>query len=179
MILRWHWWHLYSHYWANPFWICSKSNGHPTGWMLTGLVPIHIPVLITSWIIPTLILMHRIVQEMIEDQVMISICMVMKGMWNGYEAILLHPFPISLFYGYISWIIALTRPNHPLHAIPCHPFSSPATDPILITDRFSKHAWVQVSLPCIPTIFRINREREKRAVDLSLFSSPLEWCGRS
>ena len=30
-------------------------------------------------------------------------------------------------------------------------------------------------LPCVPTIFRINRER---AVDPSL-SSPLEWCGRS
>ena len=27
-------------------------------------------------------------------------------------------------------------------------------------------------LPCVPTIFRINREQ---AVDLSLFSSPLEW----
>ena len=74
---------------------------------------------------------------MMEDPFMISICMVMKGMRNGYEAILLHPFPIRLFYGYISCIIALTRPNHPSHAIPCHPFSSPATDPILITDRFS------------------------------------------
>ena len=31
-------------------------------------------------------------------------------------------------------------------------------------------------LPCVPTIFRINRER---AVDPSLSSSPLEWCGRS
>ena len=41
---------------------------------------------------------------MMEDQVMISICMVMKGMRNGYEAILLHPFPISLFYGSISWV---------------------------------------------------------------------------
>ena len=41
---------------------------------------------------------------MMENQFMISICMVMKGMRNGYEAILLHPFPISLFYGYISWV---------------------------------------------------------------------------
>ena len=39
-----------------------------------------------------------------EDQVMISICMVMKGMRNGYEAILLHPFPIRLFCGYISGV---------------------------------------------------------------------------
>ena len=39
---------------------------------------------------------------MMEVQVMISICMVMKGMQNGYEAVLLHPFPINLFYGYIS-----------------------------------------------------------------------------
>ena len=132
MILRWHWWHLHSHYWANPFWICFKSNGHSTEWILTGLVPIRISVLISLWIIPTLILKHRIVLEMMD------------------EAILLHPFPICLFYGYISWIIALTRPNHLLHAIPCHPFSSPATDPILITDRFSKHAWVQVSPPVCP-----------------------------
>ena len=52
-------------------------------WMhFTGLVPIRIPVRISSWIIPILILMHRIVQEMMEDQVMISICMVMKGMQN-------------------------------------------------------------------------------------------------
>ena len=150
MILRWHWWHLHYHFWANPFWICFKSNGHSTGWILTGLVPIHISVLITSWITPILTLRHRTVQEMMEDQVMILICMVMKGMWNGYEAILWHPFPINLFYGYISWIIALTRPNHPSHAIPCHPFSSPATDPILITDRFSKHAWVQASPPVCP-----------------------------
>ena len=28
---------------------------------------------------------------------------------------------------------------------------------------------------CSPTIFRINREREERVVDPSLFSSPLEW----
>ena len=104
MIQRWHWWHLHSHYWANPFCICFKSNGHSTGWILTGLVPIRISALITSWITPILILKHRIVREMMEDQVMISICMVMKGMWNGYEAILLHPFPISLVYGYISWV---------------------------------------------------------------------------
>ena len=76
-------------------------------------------------------------REMMEDQVMISICMVVKGMRNRYLAILLHPFPIRLFYGSISWIIVLTRPNHPSHAIPCHPFSNPATDPILITDRYS------------------------------------------
>ena len=63
-------------------------------WMnLTGLVPIRIPVFISLWITPTLILRHRIVLEMMGDQVMISICMVMKGMRNGYEAVLLHPFP--------------------------------------------------------------------------------------
>ena len=103
-----------------------------------------IPVFISSWIIIAFILWNRTMLEMMGDQVMISICMVMisicmdmKGMRNGYEAVLLHPFPICLFYGYISWIIALTRPTSLLHAIPCHPFSSPATDPILITDRFS------------------------------------------
>ena len=94
MILRWYWWHLHSHYWANPFCICFKSNGHSTEWILTGLVPIRIPVLITSWITPTLILRHRTVQEMMEDQVMILICIVVKGMRNRYLAILLHPFPI-------------------------------------------------------------------------------------
>ena len=104
MILRWHWWRLHSHYWANPFWICFKSNGHSTEWILTGLVPIRISVLITSWITPILTLRHRIVQKMMEDQFMISICMVMKGMRNGYVAVLLHPFPISLFYGSISWV---------------------------------------------------------------------------
>ena len=69
---------------------------------LIGVVPIHIPVLITLWIIPTLILRHRIVREMMEDQVMISICIVVKGMRNGYLTILWHPFPINLFYGSIS-----------------------------------------------------------------------------
>ena len=110
-------------------------------WMnYTGLVPLLIPVRISSWIIPILILRHRTVREMMEDQVIISICMDMKGMRNRYLAILLHPFPIRLFYCSISWIIVLTRPNHPL---PCHSVPSlfqPATDPILITDRFSKHA---------------------------------------
>ena len=46
----------------------------------TELVPLRISVLITSWITPILILRHRIVREMMEDQVMISICMDMKGM---------------------------------------------------------------------------------------------------
>ena len=74
-------------------------------WMhFTELVPIRISVLITSWITPILILRHRIVREMMEDQVMISICMVMKGMRNGYEAILWHPFPIRLFCGSISGV---------------------------------------------------------------------------
>ena len=102
MIQRWHWWHLHSHYWANPFCICSKSNGHSTEWILTGLVPIRISVLITSWIVSILSLRHRIVQEMMEDQVMILICMVMKGMRNGYEAVLLHPFP--------KWVCATHQP---------------------------------------------------------------------
>ena len=136
MILRWHWWHLHSHYWANQLWICFKSNGHSTGWILTGLVPIRISVLITSWITPILTLRHRIVQEMMEDQVMISICMVMKGMRNGYEAVLLHPFPTSLF-----WLYLMDHRAHATHlSSPCHSVPSllqPATDPILITDRFS------------------------------------------
>ena len=40
--------------------------------------------------------------EMMDDQVMISICMDMKGMRNGYEAILWHPFPIrSILWLYL------------------------------------------------------------------------------
>ena len=54
---------------------CASHRKH-----FTGLVPIRIPVLISLWIIPILILWNRTVQEMMEDQVMISTCMVMKGM---------------------------------------------------------------------------------------------------
>ena len=50
-------------------------------WMnLNWIGSIRISVLISSWITPILTLRHRIVREMMEDQVMISICMVMKGM---------------------------------------------------------------------------------------------------
>ena len=66
-----------------PFWICFKVNGHSTGFTQAELVPLHIPVRISLWIISVLILRHRIVREMMEDQVMISICMDMKGMRNG------------------------------------------------------------------------------------------------
>ena len=62
--------------------------------------------------------------------------------------------------------------------IPFRVIPSPAPPPIP-----SSSPTVSVSmpefrylLPCVPTIFRINRER---AVDPSLSSSPLEWCGRS
>ena len=117
MILRWHWWHLHSHFWANPFWICFKSNGHYTGCILTGLVPIRISVLITSWIIPILILMHRTVQEMMEDQVMISICMVMKGMWNGLWSSPIASFPDQP----ILWLYLMDHRAHATHlSSPCH-----------------------------------------------------------
>ena len=66
-----------------PFWICFKVNGHSTGFTQAELVPIRIPVRISSWIISVLILRHRTVREMMEDQFMISICMVVKGMRNG------------------------------------------------------------------------------------------------
>ena len=61
-------------------------------------------VFISLWIIIAFILWNRTVLEMMEDQVMISICIVMKGMRNGYEAILWRPFPINLFYGSNSWV---------------------------------------------------------------------------
>ena len=66
-----------------PFWICFKVNGHSTGFTQAELVPIRIPVRISSWIISVLILRHRTVREMMEDQFMISICIVVKGMRNG------------------------------------------------------------------------------------------------
>ena len=103
----------------------------------TGLVPLRIPVRISSWITPILILRHRIVQEMMEDQVMISICMVMKGMRNGLLSSPVASFPdpsILLLY-------LMDHRAHTTHlSSPCHSVSSllqPATDPILITDRFS------------------------------------------
>ena len=57
----------------------------------------------------------------------------------------------------------------PFRAIPSPvpppiPFSSPTVSVSMPEFRYL--------LPCVPTIFRINREQ---AVDLSLFSSPLEW----
>ena len=65
----------------------------------------------------------------------------------------------------------------PILPMPFRVIPSPAPPPIP-----SSSPTISVSmpefrypLPCVPTIFRINREREKRAVDPSLFSSPLEW----
>ena len=120
MILRWHWWHLHSHYWANPFWICFKSNGHSTEWILTGLVPIRISVLISSWITPILTLRHRIVREMMEDQVMILICIVVKGMWNGLWSSPIASFPDQS----ILWLYLMdhrahtTQSSSPCHSVP-------------------------------------------------------------
>ena len=79
-------------------------------------------------------------------------------------------------YGYISWIIVLTRPTHPSHTIPCHPFSNPPPTPSSSPTVSVSMPEFRYLLPCVPTIFRINRER---AVDSSLSSSPLEWWGRS
>ena len=177
MIQRWHWWHLHSHYWANPFWICFKSNGHSTEWILTGLVPIRISVLITSWITSTLILRHWIVQEMMEDQVMISICMDMKGMRNGSwsSPIVSDPDPSILWL----YLIGSYKPVYSSHCH-LHFLSHPDTTYPIESNCFSLLTNAHDTNPCCsPTIFRINREREERAVDLSLFSSPLEWWGRS
>ena len=173
MILRWHWWH-HSHYWANLFCICFKSNGHSTEWILTGLVPIRIPVLISSWIIPTLILRHRIVLEMMEDQVMISICMVMKGMRNGLLSSPIASFPDPS----ILWLY-LIGSYKPVYSLHCHLhfLSHPVATYPIESNGFSLLTNVRNTNPCCSlTIFRINHER---AVDLSLFSSPFEWWGRS
>ena len=68
-------------------------NGHSTGFTQAELVPLHIPVRISLWIISVLILRHRIVQEMMGDQVMISIYMDMKGMRNGLLSSPIASFP--------------------------------------------------------------------------------------
>ena len=130
MILRWHWWRLHSHYWANPLCICSKSNGHSTEWILTGLVPIRISVLISSWITPILILRHRIVQKMMEDQVMILICMVMKGMRNGLWSSPIASFPDQP----ILWLYLMDHRAHATHlSSPCH------SVPSLLQPRHRSH----------------------------------------
>ena len=69
----------------------------------------------------------------------------------------------------------------PLFSMPFRAIPSPAPPP---TPSSSPTVSVSMPefrylLPCVPTIFRINREREERAVGPSLFSSPLEWWGRS
>ena len=89
-------------------------------------------------------------------------------------------------YGILSqsvYSIALSHESSrsrdpPLFSMPFRAIPSPVPPPIP-----SSSPTVSVSmpefrylLPCVPTIFRINRER---AVDPSLFSSPLGWCGRS
>ena len=90
-------------------------------WMnLNWIGSIRIPVRITSCIIPILILKHRIVQEMMEDQFMISICMDMKGMWNG---LLSHPmasFPDpSILLLYLMYHrVHTTHPSFPCHSVP-------------------------------------------------------------
>ena len=66
----------------------------------------------------------------------------------------------------------------PLFSMPFRAIPSPVPPP---TSSSSPTVSVRMPdlkylLPCVPTIFRINREQ---AVDLSLFSSPLEWWGRS
>ena len=83
----------------------------------------------------------------------------------------------SVYYMAISHGSSCSR-DPPLFSMPFRAIPSPTPPPIL-----SSSPTVSVSmpdlkypLPCAPTIFRINRER---AVDPSLSSSPLEWCGRS
>ena len=176
MILRWHWWHYHSHYWANPFWICVKLNGHSTGFTQAELVPLRIPVRISSWIISVLILRHRTVREMMEDQVMISICMDMKGMRNGLwsHPVASFPDPSILWLYLMGSYKPVNSPHCHLHFL-SHPV---ATYPIEL-NRVSLLTNSRDTNPCCsPTIFRINREREERAVDPSL-SSPLEYWGRS
>ena len=144
-------------------------------WMhFTELVPLRISVLITLWIISVLILRHRTVREMMEDQFMISICMDMKGMWNGLwsSPIASFPDPSILWLYPIGSYKPVYSPHCHLHFL-SHPV---ATYPIEL-NRVSLLINARDTNPCCsPTIFRIYRER---AVDPSLFSSPFEWWGRS
>ena len=50
-------------------------------------------VFISSWILIAFILRHRTVREMMEDQFMISICIVVKGMRNGLLSSPIASFP--------------------------------------------------------------------------------------
>ena len=90
-------------------------------WMnYTGLVPLLIPVRISSWIIPILILRHRTVREMMEDQVIISICMDMKGMRNGLlsSPIASFPDPSILWLYLMDHRAHATHPSFPYHSVP-------------------------------------------------------------
>ena len=131
-------------------------------------------VFISSWIIIAFILWNRTVLEMMEDQVMISICMVVKGMRNGLliSPIASFPDPSILWLYLIGSYKPVYSPHCHLHFL-SHPV---ATYPIE-SNGFSLLTNARDTNPCCsPTIFRINRGR---AVDPSLSSSPLEWCGRS
>ena len=142
-------------------------------WMhFTELVPIRISVLITSWITPILILRHRIVREMMEDQFMISICIVMKGMRNGLLSNPIASFPDQS----ILWLY-LIGSYKPVYSPHCHLhfLSHRDTTYPIESNGFSLLNNVRNTNPCCsPTIFQINRGREERALDLSLFSSPFE-----
>ena len=131
-------------------------------------------VFISSWIIIAFILWNRTVLEMMEDQVMISICMVVKGMRNGLliSPIASFPDPSILWLYLIGSYKPVYSPHCHLHFL-SHPV---ATYPIE-SNGFSLLTNSRDTNPCCSlTIFRIYHER---AVDPSLSSSPLEWCGRS
>ena len=135
---------------------------------------IRISVLISLWIIIAFILWNRIVREMMEDQFMISICIVVKGMRNGRLSSPIASFPdLSILWLYL---IGSYKPVYSPHCH-LHFLSHRDTTYPIESNGFSLLTNVRNTNPCCsPTIFRIYHER---AVDPSLSSSPLEWCGRS
>ena len=174
MIQRWHWWHLHSHFWANPFWICSKSNGHSTKWILTGLVPLRISVRITLWITPY---SHFKASDRAGNDGRSGYDLDLhgrKGMRNGLWSSPIASFPDpSILWPYLMGSYKpVYSPHYHLHFLSHRDTIYP-----IELNRVSLLTNDRDTNPCCSlTIFRIYHER---AVDPSLSSSPFEYWGRS
>ena len=99
---------------------------------------------------------------------------------NGHERDAKRVFnhPMASFSDQSILWLYLIGSYKPVYSPHCHLYFLSHRDTIypIESNRFSLLTNARDTNPCCsPTIFRINREREERAVDPSLFSSPLEW----